>query len=98
MDQVLQLLGWYDDHHSFHGHSTIEEGILAAHMEVVQVGGEAGVKVGDLYRVKYDVDMDVGVGVGVGTDVGVDVDVGVSINGQPHIRRQWYVLRVNYWT
>ena len=88
MDQVLQLLGWYDDHHSFHGHSTIEEGILAAHVEVVQVGGEAGVKVGDLYRVKYDVDVDVG----VGTDVGVDMD------GQPHISRQWYVLRVNYWT
>ena len=88
MDQVLQLLGWYDDHHSFHGHSTIEEGILAAHVEVVQVGRETGVKVGDLYRVKYDVDVDVG----VGTDVGVDVD------GQPHIRRQWYVLRVNYWT
>ena len=49
MDQVLQLLGLYDDHHSFHSHSTIEKGILRAHMEVVQVGGEAGVKVGDLY-------------------------------------------------
>ena len=61
-------------------------------MEVIQVGGEAGIKVRDLYRVKYNVD----VGMDVGMDVGVDMDM--DMDGQPHIGRQWHVLRINYWT